>query len=148
MSESDNISRNVFQEALVKRKQRDDLQIMIVEDQKFSRLMLKNLLAKSYAVLAAVTGEDALKAYVAEAPDIVFLDIELPGTDGHKVCSLLTRLDKDAFVVMVTANSYKEDVEKAKTGGAKGFVIKPYTRDKIYAYIDQFIQERTLGSHI
>jgi two-component system chemotaxis response regulator CheY len=134
------INLETFKGALKRRKFRDDLVILIVEDQKFSRMMLKNLLAKTYEVITAIDGQKALIEYVTNAPDIVFLDIELPIVDGHKVLSLITKLDPQAYTVMVTGNNYEEDVKRARDGGAKGFVAKPYTKRKIYGCIDEFIK--------
>ncbi len=139
MLDNTQINKETFEAALKSRERRDDLQILIVEDQKFSRLMLKNFLAKNYSVIDVATGEEALAEYIKNAPDIVFLDIELPKISGHNVLKLLTQLDKNAFIVMVTANSYQEDARKADQFGAKGFVVKPYTKDKIYESIDKFI---------
>lgn len=133
------INITTFSRALEKRQQRENLHILIVEDQKFSRLMLKTFLAKAYEVTDVETGEDALAEYIISAPDIVFLDIELPKVNGYKVLKLLTKLDKKAFIIMVTANNYKEDVDKSLTLGAKGFVAKPYTKDKIYECVEDFI---------
>ncbi len=139
MSDSNAINTETFKAAVKRRKEREDLQFLIVEDQKFSRLMLKNFLAKSYTVAMAESGEEALAAYVTAAPDIVFLDIELPKISGHQVRDLLVKLDPEAFVVMVTANNHKQDVETSMKGGAKGFIVKPYTKEKIYDIIDKYI---------
>lgn len=136
------INRHTFAAALHERQTRTDLRMLVVEDQKFSRLMLKNFLAKNYAVAMAESGEEALAIYVATAPDIVFLDIELPKISGHQVRDLLVKLDPGAFIAMVTANNSRQDVATSMKGGAKGFIVKPYTKEKIFDVIDKYIQEK------
>ncbi len=79
--------------------------------------------------------------YLTYAPDIVFLDIELPDIEGHRLAQLLKAIDPNAYIVMVTANNYAEDVAKAIENGAKGFIVKPYSKDKIIEAIVKFEQQ-------
>lgn len=139
---SKGITAEIFRKALEKREKRDELCVLIVEDQKFSRLLMKNALLKHYEVHTAATGEEALAIYVEHAPDIVFLDIELPGVDGHKVLELITKLDKKSYVVMVTANHYPKDVQQAMEHGARGFVVKPYQKDTIFGWITKYLEQQ------
>jgi two-component system chemotaxis response regulator CheY len=131
-----------FQTALQNRESRENLLIMIVEDQQFSLSMLNSFLKKDYDVITASNGQEALVKYVTYAPDILFLDIEIPSVDGHRVRDIVTKMDPDSFIFMVTASNYKKDVQKAISGGAKGFVIKPYTKAKIYECIDKYHEDR------
>ena len=73
--------------------------------------------------------------YVTHAPDVLFLDIELPDITGHDVLQKVLEMDPDAFVIMLSGNGNKENIFKAMKTGAKGFVGKPFTKDKLLQYI-------------
>ncbi len=132
----------LLQAAIKERKQRKKLEILVVEDQPFSRKLLLNLLGRIYKVYPAANVRTALELYLAIAPDIVFMDIELPEINGHELAAAINQLDSEAYIIMVSANNYIEDVTRAKKNGAKGFVIKPYNRQKIFEGIEKYIQER------
>ena len=82
--------------------------------------------------------------YVNKAPDVLFLDIGLPDINGHDVLERLFKLDPQAYVVMFSGNGDRENVLKAVELGAKGFVGKPFTQEKLIQYIEKspFIQEK------
>jgi CheY-like chemotaxis protein len=131
-----------LQIAIGSRKQRRELEILVVEDQGFSRRLLSNLLQQNYKVHDASCAEEALDIYFLHAPDVVLLDIELPGMSGHSFSEIVRRADKSAYIIMVSSNNYREDVIKAKENGVKGFIIKPYSKHKILSEIDKFMQSR------
>ena len=83
-------------------------------------------------------------SYVNKAPDVLFLDIGLPDINGHEVLEKLFKLDPDAYVVMFSGNGDKENIMKAVELGAKGFVGKPFSQEKLLQYIQKspFIQEK------
>ena len=89
-------------------------------------------------------GQGALMGYVNKAPDVLFLDIGLPDIDGHAVLEKIFKLDPDAYVVMFSGNKDRDNVMKAVELGAKGFVGKPFTSEKLLQYIQKspFIQAK------
>ena len=80
----------------------------------------------------------ALNLYLEYAPDIVFLDIELPDISGHQFASAIRKIDPGAFIVMLTRNNYMGDVTRAKEAGVKGFIVKPDIKQKIFDSIQLF----------
>lgn len=140
--DTNNINKETFQRALKLREVRKEPLVLIVDDQKFSRDLLRAAIAGHSKLVFAESGENALVSYIKNAPDIVFLDIELPGIGGHKVLELLLKLDPGAFIVMVTANNYPEDVTKALKNGAKGFIAKPFNKQKITQTMELYWSER------
>lgn len=148
MLDSNKINIGAFKVALKKREARNNLLILIVEDQKFSRLLLKNHLSKTYDVIETSQGEEGLIEYIQNAPDIVFLDIELPGINGHKIAEYISKLDKEAYIIMVTANNDHHDVIKSKENNSKGFIIKPYNKERIYKSIEEFLTKHALKEFI
>lgn len=118
--------------------------ILIVEDQPFSRNLIEGMLMRHYACYSASNVKQAIALYAEHIPCIVFLDIELPDGNGHELAALIKKADPDSFIVMVTANSYQQDVTKAVENKTQGFVVKPYSRQKIMTYIEKYAQERKM----
>lgn len=132
----------VLENAIAARKKRKGLKILIVEDQLFSQKMLFSLLQHLCKIFIAADALTALDIYCAEAPNIVFLDIELPSISGHQFAAMVQSLDPKAYVVMVTGNHYLEDVRRAKSNGARGFIAKPYSKKKIMEQIEKYIHQQ------
>lgn len=103
--------------------------ILIVEDDKFLReLIAQKLIKEGYKVLEAIDGEEGLKKTQEEKPDLVLLDLILPGIDGFEV---LTNIKKDPelgqIVVIILSNlGQREDVERGIKLGAADYMIKAH----------------------
>jgi two-component system, chemotaxis family, chemotaxis protein CheY len=140
-----------FQNIVKMRKERKRLEMLVVEDQPFSNKLLVSLLDRIGKTYSALNAERALEMYLSHAPDIVFLDIEMPDASGHELTLSIRKFDPDAYIIMVTANHYVEDVKRAKNNGAKGFVAKPYSKQKILVHVENYIHEHKLkprgGTH-
>jgi len=120
----------------MRRDARKNVEIMVVEDDPFSQKLVASAL-KSYSVTMTADGQGAIMTYVNKAPDVLFLDIGLPDIDGHEVLKKIFEIDPQAYVVMFSGNGDKENIMKAVELGAKGFVGKPFTKNKLYQYIDK-----------
>lgn len=118
--------------------------ILIVEDQEFSRKLMEGLLNKSYVCYTAANAQEALELYAENIPCIVFLDIELPDCNGHDLAAFIKKNDPASFIVMVTANNYAKDVTRSCENKVQGFVVKPYSKQKIVAGIEKYVNGRKL----
>lgn len=134
---------DIFTRVAENRKNRTKPEILIVEDQAFSRTLLLEMLTHRYTTLVAADGLEALDIYARHAPDITFLDIELPGLNGHELARIIHTMDKNAFIVMVTANHYAEDVKAARENGAEGFIVKPYSKQKLFECVERYLEKRS-----
>lgn len=130
-----NVSQNAEQIA-AQRKLRSEPTLMIIEDDPFSRRLVKNVLQKEYQLESLESGENALAFYANTAPDLLFLDINLPDVSGHELLQRIIALDPKAYIVMLSGNSDKNNVIQAMTQGAVGFVAKPFSRSKLLQYIE------------
>lgn len=131
-----------FKIALRSRTIREKPRVLVVEDQPFSQRLLLEMLRQSFTVDTASDAKEALQQYLDYAPDITFLDIELPGENGHTLARFFKSLDPDAYIVMVTGNNSVEDVALAKSNHVDGFVVKPYNKQKIFERIEHFRAQR------
>ena len=102
--------------------------LLVVDDEELVRKMVTLWFEREgFSVIAADNGTDGLRLAIQEKPDVVLLDIMMPGLHGFEVCKKIRehpQLSK-TIVIMTSARSYKPDLEKAKELGADDFVIKP-----------------------
>lgn len=117
--------------------------ILIVEDNKLNLELAQDLLEVSgYQVLAAVDAEQGLILAREEAPDIVLMDISLPGMDGLEATRRL-KADQDTRnipVICLTAHAMQGDMEKADQAGAEGYITKPIDTRKFTDQIASYIK--------
>ncbi len=103
--------------------------ILIVDDTPINIAVLYELLQSDYEIKAATNGEDALEiAKGAEKPDLILLDIEMPGMDGYEVCKELknSTKTKNIPIIFVTAKNNPEDEEYGFNLGAVDYISKPF----------------------
>lgn len=107
--------------------------IMIVEDNPDNRLLLRVLLAPHYAVSEFTDGDSALAALDATAPDLVILDISLPGMDGEELLTRMRAHDRWRTLptIAFTAHAMVGDREHFLQAGFNGYIAKPITDEKI-----------------
>ena len=99
--------------------------ILVVEDDPASRKFLSRALQQiGYVVLETDSGEAAIEIVVKHHPDLVILDIRLPGMSGTEVASIIRR-ETDVPFIFLSAHSDAATVEDATKGGALGFLVKP-----------------------
>jgi len=104
--------------------------ILVVEDEKDIIKMLEyNLKKEGFRVIDARDGEDALDMALREQPDIILLDLMLPGMDGLEVCKNLKRETRTASIpiIMVTAKSQESDKIVGLELGADDYITKPFS---------------------
>jgi DNA-binding NarL/FixJ family response regulator len=74
--------------------------------------------------------------YRKHAPDIVFMDIHMPNMRGTNLLeTLLGTLDPHAYVVMISSDTMTQTILESKAKGTRGFIMKPLTRDNLYAHV-------------
>ena len=113
--------------------------VLIVDDSEYNRVLLSSLLRKkNLQVDLSGDGEDAVKKFVAGKPEAVFLDYIMPGKNGVETLAEMKKTNPDFIAIMLTSISAAEDVEKAKEAGASGYILKPYTAEKIFDVLKKF----------
>ncbi|MBN2532865.1 MAG: response regulator [Spirochaetales bacterium] len=112
--------------------------ILVVEDDaNILELIRYNLIQKGYKVTSVSTGEKALLTIGAGKPDLLLLDLMLPGIDGLKICELIKKDEntREIPVIMVTAKGEEEDIVRGLELGADDYVTKPFRIDVLLARI-------------
>jgi len=117
--------------------------ILVVDDEQDIRRLLNYILKKEgYEILEASTGEEALTLAREEAPDLIILDLMLPGIDGMEVCRLLKRNDSTVSIpiIMLTARGTEPDIVKGLETGADDYVPKPFSTAVLLARVKSLLR--------
>ena len=118
--------------------------ILIVEDDEFLRsLNAKRLETEGFKIVVAVDGQSAIDLIPKEMPDLIFLDLLLPGVDGFEVLKRIKAdaKTKDIPVVVFSNLGQKEDIEKAHNLGAIDFLVKAnFTLDDVVVKIREVLK--------
>ena len=121
----------------------DELRILIAEDvdlvaEAFSALLETE---PGFQVVAKVSrGDEVVAAARAAQPDIALLDIDMPEVDGMKALADIRAMDPTACVVMVSAIGSLAAVKQALGFGAAGFVVKPFSAQRVYDVLKRFAE--------
>jgi two-component system chemotaxis response regulator CheY len=106
--------------------------ILVVDDTEFMVRVLEEIFTgEGYTVRTARNGPEALALYEETLPDLVTLDVVMPGMDGLEVLGRLRELDPSAKVIMVSAVGLEAKVMEAVRLGARNYILKPFERDKV-----------------
>jgi len=123
--------------------------ILVVDDEHLIRWSLEqNLKKQGYEVVTAGNGEDALRIAREDQPDLVLLDIQLPGITGIEVLEKLKDYDEDILVIMLTAHGGLETAVNAMRLGAYDYVSKPFNLDELSIIIKKSLETSDLKREV
>lgn len=106
--------------------------ILIVDDQFGIRILLNEVLQKEgYETFQAANGVQALQIVEEHHPDLVLLDMKIPGMDGIEILTRMKEIEKDTRVIIMTAYGELDMIQKAKDLGALAHFAKPFDIDDI-----------------
>ena len=115
--------------------------ILVVEDDaSLARVLCDNLIYEGFDVALAADGRHALKEHETFNPDLVLLDLTLPGLDGLEVCRRLNREQSRTGIIIVTARTQKEDKVQGLRLGADDYITKPFALDELLARIEAVLR--------
>lgn len=116
--------------------------ILIVDDTSLNVALMKDYLSKDYDVISANDGNDALELVKTQKPDLILLDVIMPGIDGFEVCKIIKHDYKMDFIpiVMITSLTSKEDHHKGIEVGADDFLKKPVEKFELEKKITSLLR--------
>lgn len=118
--------------------------ILYVEDNPDNRMLIQRVIqAEGFQFVEAANALEAWQSIHAQPPDLILMDINLPGVDGYTLTSKLKAIPRFARIpiVAITANVMKGDREKTLQAGCDGYIQKPVDIDLLPAQINQFLKE-------
>jgi|UniRef100_A0A7C6EAP3 two-component system alkaline phosphatase synthesis response regulator PhoP len=119
--------------------------ILVVDDEPDILLVLKQrLMQAGFSVLVAATGPEALEVARKEVPDLIILDLMLPGIDGYQICGILKhdRRYMKIPIIILTARSQKKDYELGISVGADAYLTKPFDSEVLLAKVYELLGEK------
>ena len=116
--------------------------VMVVDDSRVIHLQIQQLLKDSDFEVAVCCrdGESAIEQYDAVQPDVVTMDIIMPGMDGLETARAILEDHPDAKIVMVSSLAYDDAVNEARQLGAVGFIFKPFDREPLLAALEKALK--------
>ena len=121
-----------------------DKNVMVVEDNEKNRKLMRVVLkAKGYNIIEAATGEEALNLLKNQKPDIILMDIQLPGIDGLTLIKQIKAsvVTKDIPIIAVTAYAMKGDEQKILDTGCNAYVSKPINTQELPLIVEKYIKK-------
>ena len=115
--------------------------ILIADDERYVRLLVKRLLSEDYIVLEARNGEEAVSIARTEKPDLILMDILMPKMDGYTACYIIKtdEVTKDIPVVMLTAVAHELNKRLSRAMDADGYITKPCSFQDLMATVSQLL---------
>ena len=121
-------------------------EILIVEDDEvIMGTLAYNLSRQGFGVKGVTTGAEALRTARKLRPDLILLDLMLPGESGIEVCERIRELDEDVVIVMVTAKDAEDDKVRGFEAGADDYVTKPFGMKELVARINANLKRTETG---
>ena len=117
--------------------------VLVIEDNEKNRYLISFILKGSgYEVIEAITGEEGVEIAIRKRPDLVLMDIQLPGIDGYETTRRIRADSAGEKVPIIALTSYAMtgDRERALAAGCTGYVEKPINPDTILDEIQKFLR--------
>ncbi|MEK7850913.1 MAG: sigma-54 dependent transcriptional regulator [Deltaproteobacteria bacterium] len=123
--------------------------VLVVDDEAATRRLMEQTLKKQgYEILTASNGDEGLKKVMDESPDIVLLDIQLPGMDGISVLQKIREINKDSIVIMATAMDDLKVAVNAMRLGAYDYISKPFHIDDLTLTVNKAMETSRLRREV
>ena len=119
--------------------------ILVVEDQADNRKILRDLLTSSgFEVVEAVNGLEGLRLAQSCNPDLILMDIQLPGIDGYEATRRIKADSnlKDIPIIVVTSYALSGDEKKAFEAGCDAYVAKPYSPREMLGKVQEYLSKK------
>jgi DNA-binding response OmpR family regulator len=123
--------------------------ILVIEDERAMRTALEDCLAaEGYRVLTAIDGAKGLARACEDKPDLILLDVMMPGLDGYALCAELRRLNDLVPVLMLTAKGQIDDRVRGLDVGADDYLVKPFSTEELLARVRALLRRVGRASRI
>jgi DNA-binding response OmpR family regulator len=120
--------------------------LIIEDDPTLLRGLRDNFESHGFRTRTATDGRRGLEAALDDAPDLIILDIMMPGLNGYEVCRAIRERGMDMPIIMLTAKGQEEDIVRGLELGADDYVTKPFSVRELLARCQAFLRRRDAGA--
>jgi two-component system NarL family response regulator len=120
--------------------------VLVVDDHSLLRTGVANIINQEpdlEVVAEAANGRDAIEAFLVHHPDVVLMDLRMPGMEGVEAIRRIREIDSQALVVVLTTYDADEDIARALQAGAKAYILKDIAADALVACIRDVLAGKT-----
>lgn len=121
------------------------MKVLIVEDNEANRYLVRFILEKAgHEIFEAINGEEGVELAKKEKPDMILMDIQLPGIDGYEATKRIRKSDVDGDVPIIALTSYAMtgDREKALKAGCTGYIEKPINPETFIDDLEKHMKKK------
>jgi CheY-like chemotaxis protein len=119
------------------------LRVLVVDDNHINLLVARKLLERLGAeVTTALNGREAIDIAMNKPFDLIMMDIQMPGLNGYESTIELRRLNYTRPIIALSANAYKEDVDKSMESGMNGHMQKPFTETELHQKVTEALKAK------
>lgn len=122
-------------EVLSQPNRRYQNKILLADDDLFIRSLVKKIVGAYVDIETLSDADNVVDAYMETFPAALMIDLHMPKRSGFRILDEVLARDPDAYVVVISADSTKENVIEARKRGAKGFITKPFHKEKLFNLI-------------
>ncbi len=122
--------------------------ILVVEDNEKSMYLISFILKKnSYEIIEATSGEQCVELAIKEKPDLILMDIQLPGIDGLEATKRLwaSKVNSEIPIIALTSYAMAGDKDKAFAAGCTGYIEKPINPDTVLSQIEKYLEKQAVS---
>jgi len=117
------------------------MKILLIDDSSLSRNILKRALGEEHEFVEANNGMRGLELFYIEHPDLVFLDLTMPGVNGMEILKQLRQIDAKARIIIGTADIQNYSRQRATELGASAYLNKPFTPEAVQEVVRKVFEE-------
>jgi DNA-binding response OmpR family regulator len=123
--------------------------VLVVDDEEYIRELLKTFLSETgYQVIVAAHGEEALDLAKKKGPQVIILDVKMPGIDGIETCRRLKSDEGTSVIPVIVATALRETLPEVLDAGANDFVTKPFHLTELLTRIRSILRVRHLTDEL
>jgi DNA-binding response OmpR family regulator len=123
--------------------------VLVVDDEEYVRELLKTFLTETgYQVIVASHGEEALELAKKERPQVIILDVKMPGIDGIETCRRLKSDEGTGVIPVIVATALRETLPEVLDAGANDFVTKPFHLTELLTRIRSILRVKHLTDEL
>ncbi len=120
------------------------IQVLVVDDEpRYLKLVRYNLEAAGYEVITAASGEEALSMVAGTNPDLIILDIRLPGINGYEVCTKIREFSATPIIMLTAKGEEREKVQGLRLG-ADDYITKPFGTEELVARVESVLRRNRI----